>query len=62
MFSFLKFLNPKSDADKDKSSNSLSGKTLNLNSPEARALNIFNHKSPTGHNTNGNTTSLRFAY
>ncbi|XP_022179829.1 nucleoporin NUP1 isoform X2 [Myzus persicae] len=56
MFSFLKFLNSKSDAEKNKGPNSLNGKTLNLNSPKARALNVFNNKSP---NSNGSRTSLR---
>lgn len=59
MFSFLKFLNSKSDADKNKVPNSLGGKTLNLNSPDARALNIFNNKSPIAHKSNGIKTSLR---
>lgn len=57
MFSFLKFLNSKSDADKNKGPNSLNGKTLNLNSPKARALNVFNNKSP---KSNGSRTSLRY--
>ncbi|KAL4097068.1 hypothetical protein QTP88_021904 [Uroleucon formosanum] len=56
MFSFLKFLNSKPDADKNKGPNSLNGKSLNLNSPQARALNVFNNKSP---KSNGNRTSLR---
>lgn len=62
MFSFLKFLNPKSDADKNKASNSLSGKTLNLNGAEARALNIFNSKSPIARKSNGNDISFRYVY
>ncbi|CAH1715093.1 unnamed protein product [Aphis gossypii] len=37
--------------------NSLSGKTLNLNSPEARALNIFNNKSPIARKSNGSLRS-----
>jgi len=57
MFSFLKFLNSKSNDEKNKGPNSLSGKTLNLNSPEARALNIFNNKSPIARKSNG---SLRY--
>ncbi|XP_026813652.1 nucleoporin NUP1 isoform X2 [Rhopalosiphum maidis] len=52
MFSFLKFLNSKSDDEKSKGPNSLSGKTLNLNSPEARALNVFNNKSPIARKSN----------
>lgn len=61
MFSFLKFLNSKSD-DKNKVSNTLSGKTLNLNSPEARALNIFNNKSPIARKTNGNNNFSRYVH
>lgn len=60
MFSFLNFLNFKSDSDKTKVSTSLSGKTLNLNSPEGRALNIFNNKSPITSKQNGNNTLLRY--
>lgn len=59
MFSFLKFLNSKSD-DKNKVPNTLSGKTLNLNSAEARALNIFNNKSPIARKTNANNTFSRY--
>lgn len=62
MFSFLKFLNPKSNADKNDASDNLSGKTLNLNSAEARTLNIFNHKSPIARKSSGNNTSLRYVY
>lgn len=57
MFSFLKFLNPKSDTDKN---NSLSNKTLNLNSSEARFLNIFNTKSAIARKPNGDESSLRY--
>lgn len=60
MFSFLKFLNSKSDTEKNTVSNSLNGKTLNLNSPEARTLNIFNTKSPIARKLNGNEYSLRY--
>lgn len=60
MFSFLKFLNPKSDTDKNNISDSLSGKTLNLNSAEARVLNIFNTKSPIARKSNGNEYSLKY--
>lgn len=62
MFSFLKFLNPKSDADKNKESSTLSGKTLNLNGAEARALNIFNNKSPIARKSSGNNTSFRYVH
>lgn len=60
MFSFLKFLNSKSDADKIKAPNNLSGKTLNLNSSEASSLNIFHNKSPIARKPNGNNSSLRY--
>lgn len=72
MFSFLKFLNSKSNDEKNKGPDSLSGKTLNLNSPEARALNIFNNKSPiarklndslryvNSYNNNNNNTNVNF--
>jgi hypothetical protein len=59
MFSFLKFLNSKSDDEKSKGPNSLSGKTLNLNSPEARALNVFNNKSPIARKSND---TLRYVH
>lgn len=62
MFSFLNFLNFKSDTDKVKVSNSLSGKTLNLNSPEGRSLNIFNNKSPISPKQNRNNTLLRYVH
>ncbi|VVC38420.1 Hypothetical protein CINCED_3A020102 [Cinara cedri] len=58
MFSIFKFLNFKSDADKTKVSNSLSGKTLNLKSPEGKALNMFSNKSPIAPKQNVNDTSL----
>lgn len=60
MFSFLKFLNPKSDTDKNNLSNNLSNKTLNLNSSEARFLNIFNTKSAIARKPNGDESSLRY--
>ncbi|XP_050533028.1 probable serine/threonine-protein kinase DDB_G0282963 [Daktulosphaira vitifoliae] len=41
---------------KVKSTDPLSEKTLNLNSPEARALNIFNQKLPISRRNNGNNT------
>ncbi|XP_050547444.1 nuclear envelope pore membrane protein POM 121-like isoform X2 [Daktulosphaira vitifoliae] len=59
MFSFLNFFNFKSDSDNVKSTDPLSGKTLNLNSPEARALNIFNQKLPISRRKNGNNTPFR---
>ncbi|XP_050531788.1 uncharacterized protein LOC126900250 [Daktulosphaira vitifoliae] len=60
--SFLNFFNFKSDSDKVKSTNPLSGKTLNLNSPEARALNIFNQKLSISRRNNGNNTPFRPNY
>lgn len=62
MFSFLKFLNYKSDDDKNSASNSLGSKTLNLNGAEARALNVFNNKSPIARKPNGNNTLLRYVH
>ncbi|XP_025412323.1 nuclear pore complex protein Nup153-like isoform X3 [Sipha flava] len=59
MFSFLKFLNAKSDADKNKVPDNLSGTTLNLNSPEASALNIFHNKLPIAHKSNEINSPLR---
>ncbi|KAF0768367.1 nucleoporin NUP1 isoform X3 [Aphis craccivora] len=53
----ITFLNSKSNDEKNKGPNSLSGKTLNLNSPEARALNIFNNKSPIARKSNGSLRS-----
>jgi hypothetical protein len=60
MFSFLKFLNAKSDADKNKVPDNLSGTTLNLNSPEASALNIFHNKLPIAHKSNEINSPLRY--
>ncbi|XP_050535078.1 uncharacterized protein LOC126902097 [Daktulosphaira vitifoliae] len=54
--SFLNLFNFKSDSDKVKSTGPLSRKTLNLNSPEAKALNIFNQKLPISRRNNGNNT------
>lgn len=61
MFSFLKFLNSKSDTDKNEAPNNLSGKTLNLNSPEANAFNIFHNKSPIVHKSIEINSPLRYA-
>ncbi|XP_050439355.1 serine-rich adhesin for platelets-like [Adelges cooleyi] len=60
MFSFLNlFNNSKPAADKKITLDPLSGKTLNLNSSEARALNIFNHKPPVSRRLNGSNTSFK---
>lgn len=62
MFSFFKIFNSKADTDKDKSADSLCGKTMNLNSPEAKALHVFNQKLLVGTKTNGNNTPVRYVH